>query len=222
MSAPYIPVKDALFSNWLLNFSTLITASPSTYGLLAGDATTIAAQNTLWVAAYALAVAPGTRTPTTVAAKDATKVTALATVRPYAQRISKNAGVAPSLKVSLGVNPGTNVPTPIAAPTTQPELTIGTALALQHVIRYRDSAADPSSKAKPFGTIGMQLFGKASATPITDPAALEFLQIDTKSPLLTTWLSGDVGKVAYYAGRWFTRTGLVGPWSTVTSFTIAG
>ena len=43
---PYIPARNANLIAWAANFSTLITASPGTYGLLAGDATAIAAQNT--------------------------------------------------------------------------------------------------------------------------------------------------------------------------------
>ena len=50
--APYIPVKDADLANWLDNFSALITASPATYGLVAGDAVAIAAQVAAWDAAY--------------------------------------------------------------------------------------------------------------------------------------------------------------------------
>jgi hypothetical protein len=219
--ASYIPPKDANFSTWLANFSTLITASPTTYGLLASDAVVIAAQNTAWAAAYALAISPSTRTPTTVQAKDVARINALATVRPYAQLISNNAGVSSSNKTALGINPRTNGPTPITAPTTNPNLTIQSASVLTHVLRYRDSAASPTVKAKPAGAIALQLYAKASATPITDPAALDFRGPITKSPLQVAWDSGDAGKVGYYSARWVTRTGLVGPWSAIASMTIA-
>lgn len=218
----YIPTRDADLVTWSNNFSSLITTSPATYGLVSGDATAIAASNATWIAAYAVAVNPSTRTPQTVTAKDNAKVSLLAVVRPYAQRISKNAGISPSVKVAVGVNPGTNGPTPIVAPTTNPIVSVVNALPLQHVIRYRDQLASPSVKAKPAGVVAMQLFGKVSATVITDPEELPFIQIDTKSPLLVEWGSGDTGKAAYYAGRWQTRKGLVGPWSPVVAFTVAG
>lgn len=221
MATPYIPPRDADLLAWAVNFSTLLTASPATYGLVAADATAVAAAEASFAAAYAVAVSPSTRTPTSVAAKDAARVNMLATVRPYAQRISKNAGVSTSNKIALGVNPGTNTPTPIVAPTSNPVLTIAAALSLQHVVRYRDVLVAPSVKAKPAGVIAIQLYAVASATVVTDPTVIPFIQINTKSPLLISWPSLDVGKQAYYTARWVTRTGLVGPWAPITNFTIA-
>ena len=145
----------------------------------------------------------------------------LATVRPYAQTISLNAGVSTGNKIALGINPRTSVPVPITAPTTYPVLTVQAALALQHIIRYRDQLASPSVKAKPYGVISCQIYGSPSATVITDPTTLQFLQAATKAPLLQSWPSGDIGQKAYYAARWITRKGLLGPWSPIVSFTIA-
>ena len=197
--APYIPAKDSAFSSWLANFSTLITASPATYGLTSGDATAIAAQETTWAAAYALVTSPSTKTAETVSAKNVARINAQATVRPYAQTIVLNAGVSNSAKIALGLNPRTSTPIPITTPTTYPALTIVSALPLQHIIRYRDQLASPSVKSKPYGVTQMQLYGSTSITPITDPALLDFLGVNTKSPFAQTWASADVGQRAYYA-----------------------
>lgn len=219
--APYIPNRDADLQTFAQNFSTLITASPASYGLVAGDATAIASAYTSWNTAYLAAVNPSTRTPVTVAAKDVAKTSLLATIRPYAQTISLNAGVSSGNKIALGVNPRTSTPTPIATPTTNPVLDVTQALPLQHVLRYRDSTASPSVKSKPYGVIQCQIFAQASATPITDPAAIAFKQAVTKAPALLTFDSADVGKKIYYAARWVTRSGKVGPFSPITSFTLA-
>ena len=218
---PYIPAKDASLNSWSANFSTLITASPATYGLVSGDASAIATVVAEWAAAYALVVSPTTKTASTVSAKNIAKIALLATVRPYAQQISLNAGVSASNKTAVGVNPRTSVPTPITTPTTYPSLTINTALSLQHVVRYRDSTSSPSVKSKPYGVIGVQLYATASATAITDPTLLAYQQTAPKSPFLQSWPAGDVGMKAYYAARYVTRKGLFGPWSPVVSFTIA-
>lgn len=220
--APYIPAQDTLFNSWINNFSTLLTAAPATYGVTPGDAAAVAAVTLTWDNAYALVTSPSTKTPDAVSAKDTARINATATVRPYAQNISLNAGVESSDKIALGINPRTSVPIPITNPTTYPLITISQALALTHILHYRDQIASPTVKAKPYGVIGMQLFAKASTTVITDPTLLAFLQTATKSPLMQGWGSGDVGKQAYYAGRWATRTGLVGPWSPIVNFTIAG
>lgn len=219
--APYIPPKDADFDAWIENFSSLITAAPATYGLTSGDATAIAGVTTSWSDAYALVTSPSTKTATTVQAKNVARITALNTVRPYAQTIGLNAGVSADNKVALGLNPRTSTPIPITTPTTYPTLTVANALPLQHVLRYRDQMASPSVKAKPYGVIQIQLYGTASVTPITDPSLLALQQVTTKSPLLQAWPSGDTGQKAYYAARWVTRKGLVGPWSPIVSFTIA-
>lgn len=219
--APYIPAKDALFAAWIDNFSTLITASPPTYGLVAGDATAIATVTAAWDVAYALVTSPTTKTAATVSQKDTAKITALGTIRPYSQNIALNAGVASMDKIALGLNPRTSTPLPITAPTTYPVLSVVQALSLQHIIRYRDSIASPSVKSKPYGVTGCLLFGTASATAITDPTLLMFLQQATKSPLMQGWASGSAGQKAYYAARWVTRKGLLGPWSPIVSFTIA-
>lgn len=218
----YIPAKDADLATWAANFSNLITASPATYGLTAGNATTIAAVQAAWVSAYALVTSPSTKTPATVQAKNIARANLLAIDRVFAQAVANNPGVTSANKIALGVNPRVNTPTPVTAPTTYPVISIPSAIALGHVIRFRDDLASPSVKAKPAGAIAMLLFGSASATPITDPTLLNFLKLTTKSPLTAAWGSGDVGKKAYYAARWSTRTGLVGPWSTIVSFTIAG
>jgi hypothetical protein len=219
--APYIPPKDADFAAWLDNFSALITTAPGTYGLTSGDAVVIADVTATWDAAYALVTSPSTKTATTVQAKNVARITALNTVRPYSQTIALNAGVSADAKVALGLNPRTSTPVPITAPTTYPALTIANALPLQHVLRYRDQLASPSVKAKPYGVLQIQLFGLPSATAVTDPTTLQLLQVTTKSPLLQSWPSGDVGMKAYYAAKWVTRKGLVGPWSPIVSFTIA-
>lgn len=214
---PYIPAKDAQFGNWIDNFSALITANPATYGLVAGDATAIAGVTAAWDAAYALVTSPMTKTPNTVSAKNVAKINALATVRPYSQAISLNAGVSSADKIALGLNPRQSVPVPITAPTTYPALSFGPALSLTAVIRYRDQLASPSVKAKPYGVLQCYLYGLPSTTPVTDPTTMKFLGGLTKSPSPVSWPSGNAGMTAYYAARWATRKGLVGPWSPIVS-----
>ena len=58
----------------------------------------------------------------TVSAKNTQRVTMLGIIRPYANFISLNAGVASGDKTALGVNPRTSTPSPITPPTTNPVL----------------------------------------------------------------------------------------------------
>lgn len=219
---PYIPAKNAALLAWALNFKTLIAANPATYGLMAGDSTTISAQYTTLSTAYTLITSPSTKTAATVSAFNTAKVNALAVWRPYAQTISLNAGVSPTNKTALGVNPRTSTPLPITAPTTNPILSAISTSTAGTILRYRDSVASPSVKSKPYGVIAVQLFGNTSATAVTDPTTLTYLGNQTKSPWQQVLGSAAAGKTAYFAARYVTRKGLVGPWSPIISYVVAG
>jgi hypothetical protein len=217
MQAPYIPSKDADFDSWLVNFSNLLTASPTTYGLVSGDAVIVAGVTTTWSAAYAAATNPGTRTSVTIAAKDAARNNATATVRPYAVSISRNPAVDNGDKVDIGVNLPNPARTPIPAPTTQPALSLRSAAHFQHVLAYRDTST-PTSKAKPFGAVQMELRVTVATGSSSDPEAAKPLTQATKSPVFISWTSPDVGKTATYFARWVTKSGpggqaQYGPWS---------
>lgn len=220
--APYIPVKNAQLIPWVNNFSTLITAAPATYGLTAGDATAIAAQKTALAAAFTLITSPSTKTAATVSAFNSAKVTALATLRPYAQNIRYNAGVSTGNKIALGLNPNTSNPVPITAPTTHPVITIESTSTGGSIFRYRDSVASPSVKAKPFGVIGCQIFALQSSTPITNPLLLTYNATLTKCPATIVMGSGAAAQTVYFAARWITRKGLIGPWSAIINYNVAG
>jgi len=218
--APYIPPKDADFALWSANFAGLIVTNPMRYGLVAGDAASIAAVDAAFQAAYSPVTSKSTKTAQAVSDKNIAKVNALSTERLYAQRIALNPGVSSGDKIALGLNPRTSTPAKITPPASNPVLSVQSAAALSMIVRYRDSAASPSVKSKPYGVIACQIFGKTSATPITDPTGLPLLAAATKSPLVLTFDPADGGKQLYLAARWAIRTGGVSPWSSIVSFTI--
>lgn len=205
-SSDYIPAPDNAFDAWLVNFSTLLTAAPTDYGLVAGDATAVAGVTTTWSAAYALVVNPATKTAPAVADKDAARASAEALVRPYAVSISQNPGVSDMDKASIGVTVRKVVPTPIPPPTTTPALALVSAAPLNHTLSYKDTST-PTSKSKPFGAIGIQVFRAIGTVPAVDPAQATYYNQWTKSPNNSSFGSGDVGKVCTYFARWVTRGG---------------
>lgn len=222
MATGYIPKKESLFVTWAANFTALIVATPTAYGLAAGDATAIAAVNTPYQAAYLVAKNPTTRTPTTIATKDTDRASALAVMRPYSVLISRNAGVSPALKIGLGVNPGTSVPTPVTTPTTYPILSNPSSVVGGLVIRYRDELASPSVKAKPAGATAVIM--RSTTTSTGSPAASIDLwpgvEIHTKSPFIKDTSALTSGQTIWLAGQWVTRTGLVGGYGPIISATI--
>lgn len=219
MAAPYIPPKDADLDAWLTNFSTLITASPATYGLVASDATAIATQVANWTAAYTPVLSPSSKTKTAVADKNSAKIAATTLCRTYAAQIRLNPGVSNMNKVALGLNLPNNAPSPVPAPSTFPLLTLASAGPLLHVLRFADNTT-PASRKKPAGALQMELWRGTGTAPLTSPSQCALFANVTKQPFQADFESGDGGKMATYFARWVTRTGLTGPWSAAVSLTV--
>jgi len=204
----------------MANFSTLISANAPAYGLLPSDAATIAALNATWAANFAPLTSKATKTAQAVQNKNIAKVTVTAQIRTYAQNIANNPGVSAGNKIALGLNPKTSTPEPITAPSTFPVLSLQSVTPLSAVLYYRDSAASTSVKAKPYGVTQCQVYGLASATPVELQSQLPQIAAPTKSPFVLTLPDAAVGMKFYLAARWATRTGLVGPWGQIISFTV--
>lgn len=222
MQSPYIPSPDAVFATWLENLASLIAATPTDYGLVAGDATIISAVNTDFQAKYLLAINPATRTPPSIAAKDSSRAAATATVRPYCIQVSLNMGVSDELKVGLGVNLPNTARTPIPAPTTQPVLVHVQSNPGVAQLRFYDITT-PTVKAKPFGADGIEIRQIIGTAPAVTPDLATYVAKWTKTPNAINFLAGDVGKIATLWGRWVTKSGPAGvaqfgPWSTGLSF----
>jgi hypothetical protein len=224
MVAPYIPPTSHGIDNFAANFATLIAASPATYGLTSGDATTISAAQASYHTAFLLGgttdghtpVNPTTRSPTTVAAMRSQQAALVGVLRTYASQIRLNPGVNNSDKLALGLTLPNTTPSPIPAPTSYPLLSLLLATPLAHQFSYKDSLS-PVGKAKAPGAIQIQLVGVAQAMPAPAPDALGPLPSQTKSPFQVVWPSPAKGLVATYFARWVTRKGLTGPWSPATT-----
>ena len=220
MAMTYLPSRLSLLRDWAVNFSTLITASPTTYGLTAGNATTIATSVNAFVAAYTLATDPGTRTRVTVAAMHVQRAAMTTVIRQYAAIIRANPGLPAEQCAELGLTVPDLLPSPIPAPATFPLVDVINATPGRHELRYSDSA-NPDSRSKPAGAIGMQLFRIVGEEAVESPDAALLVGQFTTNPVRVDNNPADTGKVATYFARWITQRGLVGPWSNGTSFTIA-
>ena len=224
MANDYIPAADAAFATWSANFATLIGANPATYGLTAGQGTSVTTLNTAFQSAYTTAINPATRTSVTIAAKDVARANAEVVFRQTAMIVRNNPAISDSLKTGLGLTIPKTTPTPIPAPTSPPQLIFVSATPQAATLAYRDTDS-PAGKAKPFGAIGVELWRSAGTVAATDPAQCEFVGIVTKSPFRQDYAATQVGKIATYFARFSTRSGpggvaQVGPWSASLVFNI--
>jgi len=216
-----IPLRDAEFETFLYNWKTLLTASPTTYGLTAPDAVAISAAYTAWNAAYVLASSLLTRTRATVAAKDAEKVLALSLLREQYGIIKANPSVTNENKIAIGVRVSDPVPTPIPAPTTFPVLSVRMAGPQTQELMAVD-VTTPTKRSKPAGTIGMLVVRAIGTVAAVDPEQCRLLGVYTRVPFqVGEFTAGDIGKVVTYFGRWTNAKGQEGPWSAPVSMILA-
>ncbi len=221
---PYIPADDAGFNSWVTNFSTKLTAAPTTYGLVAGDATAMAALVTTWTAAYAAAITPATRTPVTVAAKDTSKIATMAAARGYAVRIASNSSVSDANKTAIGVTVRVLTRTSVPAPAVSPGLALVSMSPMTGLFRYYN-LADPLTKAVPYGAGGVEVWTAIGVTWATDPTQATYRGRATKAPFGQVFDGADVGKKLSMWVRYVNKGGvfggaLVGPWSDLLQTTI--
>lgn len=223
-NADYIPAKNADAASWATNFDDLVTANPTSYGLTAPIAVTIAAATAAFVDALAISTNPATRTTPTVAATQAARVDWENTVRPYAQQVKKNPAVTNEQRADLGLTIDATVPTPIPAPTAAPALELVSGGIGTVRINARNPET-PGSKAKPFGATGLEIYGSIGTVAATDPSQATYLARATKSPLQLNLGAGNSGKVVTLFARFATTSGpagvaQTGPFSAPLVFTL--
>jgi len=221
---PYLPPMLANLAIWSANFSAMLTAAPTDYGLIAGDAVIVAAADGPFQAAYALSSVPATRTPVTVADTAAARATLEAVIRPYAVRISLNQTVDPALKVGIGVTVRAGSPTPVPQPTTAPDIAVLGQINGLATMSYTEPGT--IGKAKPYGVIAAEVAVALGTVVAIDPEIATRHVHRSKSPFTLDFSAPDRGKYATIWARWITRSGpggkgQVGPWSTSASFVVA-
>ena len=92
---------------------------------------------------------------------------------------------------------------------------------LSHKIEFRDEST-PTSRAKPAGVAGCELYLFIGTTAPTGPEAMHLQAVDKSTPYLMEFDSADAGKTAFWAMRWVNTRGEHGPWSATVSATIPG
>lgn len=212
----YLPARDADFATWLANFDALLTATPTAFGLDAADAANVAPVAAAFAVDYPISQDPATRTPVTVAAKDAARANAEAVVRPYASSISRNPNVLDADKTAIGVTVPSVTPTPIPAPVDAPELGIEAMTPGTGKFTYKTIGA--VGKSKPFGAIGVEIRTAIGVAHTVDPNAATYVGDYTKSPFRINFQALDQGKLLTVFARFKTRSGpagvaQTGPWS---------
>ena len=224
MAQPYfLPRKDATLASWSGNFSTLITATPTAFGLLAGDATALATLQAAFVAKLGIASTPNTRTPTSIMAKDTARAQLRADIQALVKRIQATLSVTAEQKTALAITVPDHVRTPVTPPTTKPVLALSAIESRGLRIRLTDELT-PTRRAKPSGVAGAEVYTFAAAAGVTPPGdmtAWSYQGLARKADYQVSFDIADVGKTAYVRAVWTNTRSEDGPVSEPITATIA-
>ncbi len=228
------PSRDADLLAWSVNFSTKITDSPTTYGLVLAQATAYAALHSAFATAYAIATNPNTNSRQATAAKNLAKDTLL-NARNGAKELVRVAQAFPNmtdaLRAQLGLRIPDTSPAPIPAPTSAPELAVVSTFGRTVKIRLRD-ADNPDRRGKPDGTQGATILmytGEAApdttnvgTVPPSDPSSWVFLA-NTSKTVVDLDIPANVapGAKVWLTAFWFNNRKEAGPAATPQSARIS-
>jgi hypothetical protein len=203
------------------NFSTLITGSPTSYGLTAGQATTFGTLNTALQSAYTAAVNPSTRTPVTVEAL----TLAIKNMRANAILLGKivyaTSTVNDAQLVGLGLLPRPSR-TPIPAPSDAPVIDVRSVSGNTVKLRLH-AAGDSTRRGKPAGVSGASIFSFVGATPPTEETDWKFegnasrTNIEVSFPGTT-----PSGARVWFTAFWYNQRSQRGPAATPVGTNIPG
>jgi hypothetical protein len=222
MASNWLPTKEATLQQFAVNFSSKITAAPTSYGLVVGDATALASLVTSYTSTLATATNPTTRTKTAVTNKNVAKAQLVADIRVLAKRIQANPAVTAGQKTDLGL-PLKQTPTPIPAPTVAPALNLSSIGIRSHSIRVADEAT-PNKRGKPAGVQGAEVYVYVAASTVNPPSDLtawRFEGLTTDPDFNIGYTDADTGKQATIVARWYNPRGEPGPISVPVTAPIA-
>jgi hypothetical protein len=166
-----LPPTDTGLLAWSVNFSTLISATPTAYGLTSAQATAYAAVSTAYSTALA-ACDKSIRTKGAVVTKNQAKANLKLAANQTASLINGTPSVTVSQKVTLGIPPRAT-PTPIPAPSAPPVLNVASMNAYTLKIKLTDSTSS-AKRGKPPGVSGASVFSFIGATPPNDMGSWTF------------------------------------------------
>lgn len=215
MSLGATPRKDQELLAWSLNFKTLITATPTVFGLTAGQATQYGTAHTAFATALQTATEPTTRTKAAIAAKDSAKITLRALAGSFGGMVDKNIAVTNAQKIELGLNVRAT-PSPIPAPSAAPKLTVKTVLGRTVTLQLEN--ADVTKRARPAGVQGASVFSHVGDAPPESISSWVFEGSTTKTTVDVAFeTSVAPGAKVWFCAFWYSARALSGPACTPIS-----
>ena len=220
MASTNPPRKDDALLAWSANAKTLITATPTAYGLTAAFATQYGGIHDLFATALA-ACEPGVRTQAAVAAKNTARANLLEQIRLMTNLVNGTATVTDAQKITLGITVRAQ-PSPQPPPSSWPILTVKSSYGTMVTLGLGSS--DPGSKrGRPAGVFGASVFSFVGAEAPSDISEWKFEGNTGRTQLTVTFPSDTApGTKVFFTAFWFNGSKASGPACAAISTNLPG
>lgn len=203
-----IPQADGALLAWAQNASAKISLSPTTYGLTAAIATSLASALSGYQTALA-ACERFSRNRTSVIAKNAAKDLLVAQCRDIVGLVDYTSTVSDEERSELGIPPRKQR-TPIGPPTFAPEIDIVSVVG--RTVTVRVHGTEGSRRGRPAGVAGLQLYSYAGTNPPQDPNLWRFEGASTLTVTTVEFpLSVEAGTQVWFKACWTSPRNQCGP-----------
>lgn len=210
----YIPTREPELVPWVNNLNEKLADEPGDYGQTADSIAPFVAAHGAFVAAYAKANDPSTRTSANIADKNTKKKAMLDAVRPLVQTIQNWPGMTNQKRDLLEIPVRDQDPTPIGPPEEMPILRVArvTGRVLDLEVRSVTPNGNKETRRKPVGVRAVWLRTHVGENP---PAVLDQWQFrggSTKSnPQIVFGPEVAPGTPVWVTAQWVNPTDVPGP-----------
>jgi hypothetical protein len=223
----YIPGDDPGFDAFQSAIRIYINANLANLGLPVApappdaDVTLMNSEGTAWDTEYPAHIAAQNAAVGAKQTKDNRRDTYEAVLRRLAQRFQESSLVSDAELAAMSLTLRDLLPSPIAAPTSRPVGKADTSQRLKIGLSWTDEAT-PTSKAKPHGVVGCNIFMKLGGTAPADLSQCEFIGFATRTPFTEEFDGTQANQTAHFILQWVGTRGGLGPISETVSATVPG
>lgn len=217
----FLPRRDADLLCWSAAFKKNIVMDPAAYGLSQAQADSYALNHDRFEAGYSLAVAPASRTRSSIIAKDELRDALKADARKLATIVRATPGITAEQRavLGLGVRQGAS-PSRIGRPSAAPRLSL--AALGSNTVRLRVRHPDWSRRGKANGIAGAAIYGCAGEEPPASVQQWSLMTNATRMNVDVTFECLPYGALVWLCACFFNPRHENGPMSTPVCLRLAG
>jgi uncharacterized protein YnzC (UPF0291/DUF896 family) len=219
-SNDFIPTIESQFYTWQGTLLNYMSAHAGLWGITEADWARLSALQSDYLAKYAIAENPATRTSAAILAKNKARNAYIKEIRLLVKsHITYNLVVTDEDRKDMGLPIHKTTRTPAQVALTYPEFHIDSGTIRRLIIHFYDQG-QKKTKAKPPGQHGAEIRWAISDVPVIDVSELLHSSFDTHTPFTLEFQGHECGKTVYFCLCWENTRGQKGPWSKIISAVI--